>query len=385
MATYYVRPDGSNTNTGTGPGVGSAWQTIGKALASGSPVVGGDTVYISPGTYREGVTVGIAPSSNVNITADPKALQFPGMTPDLVRWSAYTAGDNADPTVTPCNLGSASNLTFTDFVVDGHVASANGNCFHVSGPAQNITWRRCVMTARTSSCIRCASSSVVTFNWTIDSCYFQTNGTAVAIIPTDSVGSLGAINLNIVVTNCVFDSNLSNSQLALQPTLAAGTFVGGMTVYNCIFHRNSYGIYCNPINAFTTLYQVVVRNCIFIRSNTASMNESLGGFINENYNRCIAASRNVTNLGANTIASGIAGLDYSHGWIHGLTRYAHYAGIQTGVVDGSGTATGAPATDMFGNTRPSPLSQGPFERIAITASGVAGLLAHPGNTGGMRG
>ena len=384
MATYYVRPDGSNTNAGTGPSVGSAWQTIGKALATGSPVVGGDTVYIAPGTYREGVTVGISPSSNVNIYADPKALQFPGMSADLVRWSAYTAGDNASPTVTPCNLGSASNLTFADFVVDGHNTSANGNCFHASGPAQNITWRRCVMVARTSSCIRSASTSIVSFNWTIDSCYFQTQGTGLAILPTDSIGSLGAINLNISVTNCIFDSDATAGQIVLQPTVAAGTTVGGITVYNCLFHRNTFGIFCNPSTALTTTYKVVVRNCIFIRSATASMQENLSGFIDENYNRCIVAPRSVSNLGANSVSSGVSGLGYSHGWLHSLTRYPHYAALQTGLVDGAGTATGAPATDMLGNTRSSPPSQGPFERIAIT-SGSGGLIVHPGNSGGIQG
>ena len=31
MATYYVRNDGNDSNSGLGPAVNQAWQTIGKA------------------------------------------------------------------------------------------------------------------------------------------------------------------------------------------------------------------------------------------------------------------------------------------------------------------------------------------------------------------
>ena len=53
MPTYYVRPDGNDLNVGTAPtnaaGTGS-FRTVNKAL---SVAVGGDTVWIAPGTYRE--------------------------------------------------------------------------------------------------------------------------------------------------------------------------------------------------------------------------------------------------------------------------------------------------------------------------------------------
>ena len=34
MATYYVRNDGNNSNTGTGPATNQAWQTIAYAFAN---------------------------------------------------------------------------------------------------------------------------------------------------------------------------------------------------------------------------------------------------------------------------------------------------------------------------------------------------------------
>lgn len=384
MATYYIRPDGSNTNAGTGPGVGSAWQTIGKALASGSPVVGGDTVYVSPGTYREGVTVGIAPSSNVNVTADPKALQFPGMAQGLVIWSAHTAGDDAASTVTPCNLGSASNFTFTDFVVHGHNASANGNCFHSASMSQNITWNRCVLHAKVSSCIRVTGTTLVPLNWTIANCVFVTDGSCLAILPTESVGGVGNVNMNVVVTNCVF-YGYNNACIAFQPTVGTGSFAGGMTIYNCSFYSGSYGVYCNPAGMLTTAFKVVVRNCWFDSQSTNSVREALTNFIDENYNRFAYSTRSVATSGANSIAAGIRGTENSAGWTQGISKYVPLAPSTVGILDGDGTSTGAPASDILGNTRPSPPSVGAFERVQISAGAGGALLVNPGINGGING
>jgi len=54
MATYYVQPNGADSNTGLGPSSGTAWRTVQKALGA-TGVTSGDTIYIAPGTYRETV------------------------------------------------------------------------------------------------------------------------------------------------------------------------------------------------------------------------------------------------------------------------------------------------------------------------------------------
>lgn len=87
MATYYVRPDGNNTNAGTGPATNQAWATITKAVQTivGLNATGGDTVYVAPGFYPEMVTMINQPSTLVNnIIGDTLAEYFTDLSPGEV-------------------------------------------------------------------------------------------------------------------------------------------------------------------------------------------------------------------------------------------------------------------------------------------------------------
>ena len=54
-ATFYVRPDGNNNNSGLANNAGGAWRTIQKAA---SAMVAGDGVVVADGTYGEAVVTG---------------------------------------------------------------------------------------------------------------------------------------------------------------------------------------------------------------------------------------------------------------------------------------------------------------------------------------
>lgn len=85
--TYYVRTDGSNSNTGLGNTSGTAWLTIAKAM---STVGAGDTVRIQAGTYNESPSEGTDGSVGNEITyiADGEVNVTGGitLTSDYVRF-----------------------------------------------------------------------------------------------------------------------------------------------------------------------------------------------------------------------------------------------------------------------------------------------------------
>src|ERR1051325_7861311 len=102
MTDYFIRPDGSDSNSGTSYGAGSAWQTTQKAVGA-SGISSGDRVFVAPGVYREIVTVSLTnPTSETSIIGDTLCEHFPGLSPGKVELTAYTTNDTTAP--------SASNL-----------------------------------------------------------------------------------------------------------------------------------------------------------------------------------------------------------------------------------------------------------------------------------
>jgi hypothetical protein len=107
MPTYYVRPDGNDLNSGLTPtnaaGTGS-YRTVNKAL---SVAVGGDTVWIAPGTYRENVTTSVAlQAATISVKADTSLVQ--------VAWGAgLTAGPVRITNFLTNDVSAASGITLS--------------------------------------------------------------------------------------------------------------------------------------------------------------------------------------------------------------------------------------------------------------------------------
>ena len=174
MATYYVRVDGSDANTGLGSSTGQAWQTISKALGA-TGIGSGDTLYIAPGTYRQGVAVvvGGTYSAMTNVIGDPTAAQFSGVSAGLVRITTFqpldtsAVGSNNAITIT-----SKSNLTFSKLFIE--VGTGTGISCLTS--CDNIVIQDCVFTmqGRTTGtsygvAVNCG---VVTTGITVQRCQF---------------------------------------------------------------------------------------------------------------------------------------------------------------------------------------------------------------------
>lgn len=102
LSSYYVRPDGSNSNLGTTNTAGGAWLTIDFAA---DHVAAGSTVRVQPGTYSERVTPAIDGTST-----DPITFM-------------------ADGVVTVCgwDLNNSDYLRIVGFVVDTNAGSCTIN------------------------------------------------------------------------------------------------------------------------------------------------------------------------------------------------------------------------------------------------------------------
>jgi hypothetical protein len=84
MATYYVRSDGSDSNSGTGYQASQAFKTIAKAV---SVVSAGDTIYVAPGIYSESnisITTSGTSSAKISLIGDPYSEVFLDVKPDDV-------------------------------------------------------------------------------------------------------------------------------------------------------------------------------------------------------------------------------------------------------------------------------------------------------------
>ena len=96
-AVYYVRTDGSDSNIGTGPAAGEAFQTISHAASVMSDA--GDIVYVAPGTYTDeddGVEITFSGNSSNSIfyIADTDGSEFPDITAGDVTIDCGGTGDN---------------------------------------------------------------------------------------------------------------------------------------------------------------------------------------------------------------------------------------------------------------------------------------------------
>lgn len=260
MATYYVRKSGSDANNGTSPG--TAWATIGKALGTGSPVTGGDTVYIGGGVYAESVSVAISPTSEVKIVGDVTGF-YTGDGGE-VRITRYTSGDNSAPNTSsaPCIGGSSvSNLTFENIIFEGYNNVSNGICVNFNGNIANITFRRCRFMAASGSgvaLVLLGSTSVAqTMNVLFDSCTFlQLAGSMAAIRyqqgsqATDFIGGVTCVNCIIMTAYpVIYNINTTNPG---RPS--------GLTFKYCLLQTRSSTNSSNLSSKYPTRYQ----NCVFM-------------------------------------------------------------------------------------------------------------------------
>jgi len=331
MATWYVRLGA--TGNGTGPALNQAWGTITQAVAAGSGVTGGDTVWIAPGVYRETPTFGFAnPTSTVNFFGNPTASQFPGVSPAPIRITGYTSSDNS---IAGTGLSFTNTRDYLYFRDISFVCS-------MSLTGSNLTMYRCFFEGANVNIGPAATSNA---NITIDSC--------------TSIGHFGFTftflkaganyNPNVLVKNCLIV--VLNRDLIGLNFVTGGTGSGWITdalVTNCTLLGGSRCLAVGFSSGLTGR-AVLLQNSICNAYAFVLVSDVTGQIQYQNC-RITGSIAGPTGISGNTTAMSYMGLDFGQSKLGGIPNPQLLSNEVGSVNIGWGTTSNAPTVDLYGNT-----------------------------------
>ena len=368
MATYYVRPDGNDTNTGLGSTTALAWQTFGKAFSATSVVVGGDIVYIAPGTYTEVISIAsTSPSSEVRIIGNPTASQFIGITPGFVRLSPYNStGTSLVYTNSSVISGvSKSNYSFENIHFDCNGGTTYGVSFT---NARYIKFKKCSFTnnnGRTNNTgtLRLSSITSTALDSELDQCIFShCHPDTSTYNPGLYISGSSILADSSIIKNCLFAGAYVN------PVAITCTFM------NCSIVGSQSGVLqqVGSSNAYVT-----IQNCLFANCQTAITGTSTST-ISQTYCRFVGNATNLTNCNTSVTSqtTGNTGIDYGYAYMQGLNPLVPYGSYSGSPNASFGNATGAPIVDLYNNT----WSGSSPDAGAVTFKSMTGVSSYlPGN------
>jgi len=338
MATYYVRPDGNNSNAGTGPAANQAWQTLARIVQAGTAFTSGDTVYIAPGTYRQSITTTATYTSPTYFTGDPTASQFPGVTPGVVRITNFLVNDNtAAATNQSLWTGNTFNYINISNIYFDHATTGYGISYSSTG--NNSSIRNCIFSGNANSGGLAGQSPIFLSsvkNITVENCIIMRSYVGMYISTTTDTNTNVNIRNNYVQNCGYFGIWVSN------------TTGGGVNLTNNLLSYCVAGAIVEGAGNGTSICNVT--NNIFYQCSGSLRGGSPTNII-ENYNRRVNSGGNTTvPTGAFTITDGAPQFDFGHTSLFGLAVQKPFSSIVGSVNVGAGLPTYASTTDLYGQT-----------------------------------
>ncbi|MEW5766055.1 MAG: right-handed parallel beta-helix repeat-containing protein, partial [bacterium] len=340
---YYVRPDGNNTNSGTGPSASEAWRTIDYAASTMGP---GDIVYVAPGTYNEQVTIDNSGTSGNRIyyIADTNSSKF----------SDISAGDvivDAQNTRNYCFYISGKNyITIDGFIVRNGTGDWNYADIHIEN-SDYIGVYNCTGFGGTNKRIVIKGDSD---NCLISDCEVDGNGSGYSVsvegtsndcilrrckihdISDEGITIWHSSNgtYNTIIENCIIYNNNGNGGIEIGPNS------DGTILRNNTFINNNPG---GNGNLYNRGDNTICFNNIFDNGSGNITITNIGSFTGSNYN-CIRGTTSGYTSGTNDLINTNPDLD------------ATYHLNSTSPCRDSGTATfsgqSAPSKDIDVGSRP---------------------------------
>lgn len=346
MATYYVRPDGNDSNTGLGSTTALAWQTITKAIGA-TGIAPGDTLYIAPGTYRGTFTAAFTNPANegqrITIAGNPSASLFSGITAGPVVLTNYTS-------ITASSGATVLTMAKDYITLQDVLFYANsGSNFGISADIQSTAFianRIYCHTNENNSQSRGFSVAV------------SGNNQGPAISNSVFIGGFllqglpaSAYNSNSVIRDCIFlktSTSSGNTNGAFVCLSNPASRLGGITLYNCTIISNGSCVSSNwssfPIATSVPSY---VQNC-YLRG-TTGIDSSSTSIWQESYNifEC-QVDRVLTNTGTGSVSKPFNLIDLHISNIQQWGILPFTAPITGSYGISAGLASGAPTADIFG-------------------------------------
>jgi hypothetical protein len=335
MATAYVSTTGGAAYPGT---VGSP-TNLTLALTNAAA---GDTVYLAPGNYLNSSSftyggasgtvgnqvnfIGDVTGSLTSTTAGPVRITpvaniATGTTnnvltitnKDYINFS-HIVFENASAKSTLLTLDGCTYITFTKCVFIGSIQTAN------NGPTKPLshTWSKCVMVA---------GRPILNFN----------------------VGShTSAYNNPFVIEDCLIFPLFTGGIIRCIELSNGHVNAGGGNIRNCTFFGGDYAV--SWFGAYSTSNPLVVSNCLFLFFGIAMASDTTANKVIGNYNRMTTATLNNVTINTNSTTGGLSGVDLFDSLLTGINNLQPFTSTLVSSNTSFGTASGAPATDMYGVT-----------------------------------